>query len=258
MRSDQDDIEKYRWYFLIRLLQSLPMASVAESTKLVDGIVRLRRVERIPEAATDVGPVRRELEARLGPTLSRSRAARILGVSQPALDRWVVAGRVPIVIAPSGRREVPRQFVVELREAIDELLREGRDHHPLGAALAARRDAAAALGGEAAGSAPPGPRPAVGHRTAERRSRVYHAVVAERLDEAVLEDARQRVERLVAGGHLDPRYAERWRELLARSREEIARAIAADTTAGRDLRQNSPFAGVLNEQERRRIIEANR
>jgi hypothetical protein len=73
------------------------MPGVSESAKLVDGVVRLRRAERIPGAAEDVRPVRRELEARLGSTLTRSRAARILGVSQTALDRWVEAGQVPVV-----------------------------------------------------------------------------------------------------------------------------------------------------------------
>ena len=231
------------------------MPGVSESTKLVDGVVRLRRAERIPAVAADVRPVRRELEARLGPTLSRSRAARILGVSQTALDRWVEAGQVPVVVTPRGRREVPRQFVVELREAIDGLLAEGRRRHLLGAALAARREAAAGVGGEASSSA--SSRPATGHRTAERRARAYHAVVADRLDEATIEEARARVEQLAAGGHIDPRYADRWRDLLARPRDEIARAIVAESQAARDLRQNSPFSGVLNEQERRRIIEAN-
>jgi hypothetical protein len=231
------------------------MASVTESARLVDGIVRLRRVERIPAAAEDARPVRRELEARLGPTLSRSRAARLLGVSQTALDRWVKAGRVPVVISPTGRREVPRQFVVELREAIDALIAEGGHRHPLAAALVARREAAAKLGGEAQSSA--SRRPAVGHRTAERRARAYHAVMADRLDEAMIDEARARIEQLAVDGHLDPRYADDWRELLARPRDKIARAIAADTQTARDLRQNSPFAGVLNEQERRRIIEAN-
>ena len=231
------------------------MPGVSESAKLIDGVVRLRRAERIPAAAEDVRPVRRELEARLGPTLSRSRAARILGVSQTALDRWVDAGQVPVVVAPSGRREVPRQFVVELREAIDGLLAEGRRRHLLGAALAARREAAASLGGDAPGSVPPAP--ATGHRTAERRARAYHAVVADRLDEAVIDEARARIEQLAAGGHIDPRYADRWRDLLARPRDAIARAIVTESQAARDLRQNSPFSGLLNEQERRRIIEAN-
>jgi hypothetical protein len=232
------------------------MASVVESKELVDGIVRLRRAERIPAAAADVSPVRRDLEARLGPTLSRSRAAQILGVSQTALDRWVTAGQIPIVLTPAGRREVPRQFVVELREAIGELRGKSSRRHPLAAALAARREAATRTVGE---PATPGSGRAVqseGHRTSERRGLALHEVIAERLDEGMVEEARQRIDQLHAGGHLHPRYAERGRELLSRSIPEIAAAIVADDQDGRDLRQNSPFAGVLNEQERRRIIEA--
>jgi hypothetical protein len=231
------------------------MASVIESRKLVDGIVRLRRAERIPEAAADVSPVRRDLEARLGPTLSRSRTAQILGVSQTALDRWVAVGQIPIVLTPTGRREVPRPFVVELREAVGELRSRGHGHHPLAAALAARREAAAKID---AGRRYPRPSPSSaprGHQTAERRSLALHRVVAERLDEPLVEEARERVERLAREGHLHPRHAERWRELLSLPIPELAAAIVSDDQGGRDLRQNGPFAGVLNEQERRRIIE---
>lgn len=226
------------------------MASVLESKRLIDGIVRLRRAERVAVVAADVSPVRRDLEARVGPTLSRSRAALILGVSQTALDRWVAAGQVPIVLMPGGRREVPRQFVVELRESIDELRAKGRGH-PLAAALATRRVAADKLAhGRPKQSTQP-----KDHETAERRSRAFHRVVAERLDKRMVEEARERIDQLVAAGHLHRGYAERWRRLLSGSVAEIADAIAADTQEGRDLRQNSPFAGVLNEQERRRIIE---
>lgn len=232
------------------------MTAIAESLRLVDSIVRLRRAERVGEVARDVAPVRRDLESQLGSTLSRSRAARILGVSQTALDRWVTAGQIPVVLTPHGRGEVPRQFVIELREAIDELLRRGAHRHVLAAALAERRNAAQVLGGNkiVAGRR----RPALGHGTAERRSRAYHSVVAERLDERMLEDALANVEQLLAGGHIRAAYAERWRRLLARPVAEVARAISVDSPDARDLRQNSPFAGVLNEQERRRIIETTR
>jgi len=235
------------------------MANVAESSKLVDNIVRLRRAERIPEAAAAVAPVRRDLEARLGPTLSRSRAAHILGVSQTALDHWVVARQIPIVLTPHGRREVPRQFVIELREAIDELMREGNSRHPLAAALERRKDAASGAGGAA--DAPQGAARSSlpdAHRTAERRALAYHALLAERLDDRLVEEARDRIELLDSAGRLHPRYAECWRALLARPIDEISAAILADSQEGRDLRQNSPFAGVLNEQERRRIIETTR
>jgi hypothetical protein len=234
------------------------MANVAESKKLVDGIVRLRRAERIPEAAGDIAPVRRDLESRLGPTLSRSRAALILGVSQTALDRWVETRQVPIVLTPGGRREVPRQFVIELREAIDALLKAGQQRYLLAKALEQRQQAASGVGDEAGLGAEGKRRSPSGHGTAERRSLAFHALVAERLDRGMVEEARERVERLASEGHLQPRYAERWRALLARPLADIAEAIVAGTEEARDLRQNSPFAGVLNEQERRRIIETTR
>jgi hypothetical protein len=233
------------------------MAGIAESTKLVDGIVRLRRAERIPGAAREVAPVRRDLESRLGATLSRSRAAHIIGVSQTALDRWVAARQVPIVLTPHGRREVPQQFVVELREAIDELIDEGQRRHLLAKALERRREAAAKIGGADGGREKGRSTAPEGHRTAERRALAYHELLAERLDERMVEGARERVGRLVAEGHLHPRYAESWQALLRRPLADIA-AIAADTQEGRDLRQNSPFAGILNEHERRRIIETTR
>lgn len=54
---------------------------------------------------------------------------------------------------------------------------------------------------------------------------------------------------------IHPRYAERWRGILAGPIPAIARAITCDSREGHDLRQNSPFSGVLNEQVRREIIE---
>ena len=232
------------------------MPSVAESERLARNVVRLRRAERVPAAAHDVSPVRRDLEARLGPTLSRSRAARILGVSQTALDRWVAAGRIPVVLTPAGRTEVPRQFVIEVREAIDELERRGRTRHLLAAALEERRKDAERILPESSSEEATSRRRPQGHRIAERRGLAYHGVVAERLNEQMVEEARERIERLAADRHLHPRYAERWRRLLSRPLPDVAQAISADDEEGRDLRQNSPFAGVLNEQERRRIIEA--
>lgn len=228
------------------------MAGVTETAKLVDGIVRLRRAERVPAAAEEVAPVRRDLETRVGPTLSRSRASRILGISQTALDRWVRRGQIPTVVTPHGRREVPLAFVVELAEVIGEWRLEGETRHPLAVALAKRSNDAEQI--ETAPTSAEGRAP-VDHRTAERRSLAYHRAVADRLDDRVLSDARARVDWLTDEGHMHLRYATRWREILALSLDTVAERIVEDDQEGRDLRQNSPFAGVLNEQERRRIIE---
>jgi hypothetical protein len=37
---------------------------------------------------------------------------------------------------------------------------------------------------------------------------------------------------------------------------EVAKAISSDTARARELRQTSPFAGALTEQERRRLVQA--
>ncbi len=96
-----------------------------------------------------------------------------------------------------------------------------------------------------------------GHRTAELRSLAQHRLVAERLDEELLAQARERVQRwLDDGGPVHPVWAQRWRALLARPPGEVAAAICADDEAGRDLRQTSPFAGALTPAERWRIIRA--
>ncbi|MEX2447445.1 MAG: hypothetical protein WD404_01720 [Solirubrobacterales bacterium] len=231
------------------------MASVAQTTGLIEDIVRLRRAECVPGVADDVMPVRRGLESQVGPTLSRSRASRVLGVSQTALDRWIGVGEVPTVTTRDGRRQVPRQLIIELREQIDQMQRKGVTRHPLAAALRERRTRAERLSFEQRGGEPASRVPD-DHRTAERRALAYHEVVAKRLDDRLVAEARERIDRLAEEGHLHPRYAERWRQVLALPVDQIAEAITAGDQDARDLRQNSPFAGVLNEQERRRIIEA--
>jgi DNA-binding transcriptional MerR regulator len=230
------------------------MAGIADTLSLVENIVRLRRAEQIRPAAPHVAPVRRELEDQLGPTLSRSRASKILGVSQTALDRWVAADQIPVVITPGGRREVPRQVVIDLRESLDRLRRKGITRHPLAAALAERGDVASSSRPVSAGM--PKKQLPSGHATADRRSLAYHQAIAKRLDDRLVAEARERVDRLAAEGHMHSTYAERWREVLALPPERIAELLVADSQEARDLRQSSPFAGVLNEHERRRIIES--
>lgn len=166
----------------------------------------------------------------------------------------MAGGQIPVVTTPSGRREVPRQVVIELRESLDRLRRKGITRHPLGTALAERRDASSPVepgSVETREESTP-----VGHDTANRRGLAYHQAIAERLDDGLVAEAQERVDQLTAEGHMHPGYAERWRAILGLPIAQIADAISADSQEARDLRQNSPFAGVLNEHERRHIIES--
>jgi len=50
------------------------------------------------------------------------------------------------------------------------------------------------------------------------------------------------------------RHAGGWEQLLARPLSEIRRTLVEESEEADDLRQNSPFAGVLSEPDRRRIM----
>lgn len=93
------------------------------------------------------------------------------------------------------------------------------------------------------------------HARAEARSLELHRAIAERLrrDPAVLERARALVRRWLAGGTVSGRWAGRWAEILGRPLPEIEALLVDPGQEARDLRQTSPFAGVLSPRERWRI-----
>lgn len=94
-----------------------------------------------------------------------------------------------------------------------------------------------------------------GHRTAELRSIELHRRVAARLDDALVARARQRV----CGWQADParrRSAQAWLALLDGPSGALAAALVRDDERMRDLRQDTPFAGVVPEPERRDVIRS--
>jgi len=96
----------------------------------------------------------------------------------------------------------------------------------------------------------------MGHRTAELRSIAMHRLVAERLNAEVLDRARERIGGWLAeDGPVDRRWALQWEELLNLSTAELKEKLVEDSEGMRDLRQSTPFAGVLREDERRKILE---
>lgn len=82
-----------------------------------------------------------------------------------------------------------------------------------------------------------------------------HALVAERLDDATVARALERVQQWrAAPGAQDPAMLLRWEQLLRGPRAELAAALTAETPEAVDLRRHTPFAGVVAPSERWRII----
>ena len=95
-----------------------------------------------------------------------------------------------------------------------------------------------------------------GHRTAELRSIAMHRLVAERLDSGLVRNAQKRVGGwLAVDGPVDHRWARQWEELLSHPISELKRRLVEDSEEMRDLRQSTPFAGVVAEDERRKILQ---
>lgn len=228
----------------------------ASNKRLFENIIRLRRAERNSPGDRDIGIVRADLEVQLGPTVTRSMAAALLGVSHTALIRWVNAGDIPVVPQRDGRVGVPVSALFDLREAIDAERASGeRKRHPLEPAIKNKRRLAENLrpqeliDGDDDVDSRLDP-----HRRSELRSLAYHRALARRLRRSMADEALTVVRKWRESGRIHPRYADEWERILIQPVPEIRKALRDDSQQARDLRQNSPFAGVLSEAERNRIL----
>lgn len=224
------------------------MGVVERKQELFENIVRLRRAGRESPGSRDIAAVRVSLELELGETVSRRLAARVLGVSHTALERWLQAGDLPAIYSVKGRVQVPVPALLDLYDEVHAERADSR-RYPLTPVMVRRRDAAQRL------RIPPrGNRGDITHDRARTRSLVYHQAVARRLSKLMVDEAWHVLFRWREQGRIDRRYCDRWEQLLEQPLPQIRRALVEETQEADDLRQNSPFAGVLSEPERRRIV----
>jgi hypothetical protein len=222
-------------------------------TEAIDHIVRLRRAEAgsDPTLRPEIAAAREFIERSIGPTVRPAAAARLLGVSQTALSRWLKKGDIASVLTPGGRREIPLEELIDLLGETERLGVTGTSR-PLTAVIRARRRNAE----DAIDLNRLLPRKPRAHRAAELHALAYHRLVAERLDDRLAEHARRRLERWRTTGRIHPHWSEEWQRILALPLPQMKKAISVDTPRARELRQTSPFAGALSEHERRLLHEA--
>ncbi len=231
------------------------MGVVERRQEVFENIARLRRVGRELPGNSDVAHVRLALERELGPTISRRLAARLLGVSHTALERWVKAGEVPLLSTTTGRSEVPVSALLDLHEKVEADRSSKPGRYALTPTMKRQRDAARRMRVHVADGRP---RARGGHDRATARGLAYHAAIAQRLNKPMVAEARHTLYRWEQEGRIDPRYAIRWRNVLAMPLAAIRQAITAIGPEADDLRQSSPLAGMLSEPERRRILAEGR
>ena len=104
-----------------------------------------------------------------------------------------------------------------------------------------------------------GPPPPVRSREQERSLWLHRAVAVKvRADpESVLERAARNLERMegVHHGAVARQWVRLWREVLDEGATRVLDVLTGTTAYDVEMRQNSPFAGVLPDQERRQVLE---
>lgn len=100
----------------------------------------------------------------------------------------------------------------------------------------------------------------VNRRREERVSMALHRAIADKLSSApgpvlaVVPENLARIRRTVRGPAAHA-WVDTWERLAGGPVDELISAMLDDTPRGRELRQNSPFAGALTADERLRAIE---
>lgn len=107
---------------------------------LLEPIVRLRlaiQTSRDRQVRSDLREAEAVLRAQLGPSVPKRAAARLLGISVTALDRWIDRGYLPVVTSPrsSKRLGVETRSLLDLATAVWRLRRAGRSHAVISAAV---------------------------------------------------------------------------------------------------------------------------
>lgn len=97
------------------------------------------------------------------------------------------------------------------------------------------------------------------HRLLEARSLAMHAVIARKIerDPKLLAIAHRNVQRWrTRWNDAPPAWLEEWQEVLKQPWQHIAALITEPSENGARVRQSSPFAGILTNEERWRVYEA--
>lgn len=220
--------------------------------QLFRALVGVRRAGRRHPDDADLAAARVLLEEDLGATVSRRLAAEVLGLSHTALRRWIDRGDIPVVYSESGRLQIPVAALLDLYEEVSAERVAGRTHVLEPWVLNAQRRSERLSSGLLSDIETR----EEGHRQSQLRGLAYHRALARRLSARMVADARQVLAGWELEGRIDPVYANLWRELLSKPVSEIRRQLGADTMQMADLRQNSPFAGMLSERERRAVLAA--
>ena len=115
---------------IAKLSYPVHMARTIDTTRTAQRILALRRTARRGgDVQDELEPIIEGLRGDLDDTMSKSQAAKVIGVSVPTLDKWIEQRIVPVKWATSGRPRVPRDTALDLAERVADLRQRGRERN---------------------------------------------------------------------------------------------------------------------------------
>jgi excisionase family DNA binding protein len=95
----------------------------------------------------------------------------------------------------------------------------------------------------------------------QEQSRWLHAAVASHLvtePDHVLSRARENLDRFSAvhAGTMAQHWLSLWRAALESGPDQVLGVLVSDSPQAAEMRQNSPFTGILSDDERRKVLES--
>lgn len=130
-----------------------------------------------PDTRAQLSRLTRRRIADIGPSVPKTRAAKALGVTVPALDHWIARGALKTRRSTSSREEIDTLSVVDLAVEVASLAESGRKRGLLAEALARRERALAGRG--------MGTREFFANQQAERREELATLSAGERVAQAI-------------------------------------------------------------------------
>ncbi len=104
------------------------MRRALRARRLLDAALAIRRAQRgvaDERARRQLRRAELHLREELGDAVPKSVSARLLGVSLTGLERWIDAGKLPVLRRPGGREEVAADALLDVAEEVDRLRKEG-------------------------------------------------------------------------------------------------------------------------------------
>jgi DNA-binding transcriptional regulator YiaG len=115
---------------MAKISYAAAMARMINTTRTAQRILALRKTARRGgDVQHELEPIIEELRGDLDETMSKTQAAKVIGVSVPTLDKWIEHRIVPISRAASGRPRVPRDTALDLAERLADLRQRGRERN---------------------------------------------------------------------------------------------------------------------------------